>query len=241
MDDFTKRFMQGCDELMNEFNPINDLPPNSVFSIRAFIADRKKSWDGNNWYTSRTDDEIVIEKMWLAGCDGQPVYRKKSSLGGYFDELAVKNVLNGKEYLISTLWTVPKTSFKPFPIPEVAKKAKPDDVRIAKEAYDALIKMGYIPDPKEYGGRKKKGGMEFEDFLEDYLDQLGKERHDKNAARDEFKRSLGHFPTDEEWEEFDDDYDRRNAKRHQGRGSIMEDFIDEVEDDFFDGDDVIPF
>ena len=35
--------------------------------------------------------------------------------------------------------------------------------------------------------------------------------------------------------------DRKNAKRHQGRGSIMEDFIDEVEDDFFDGDDVIPF
>ena len=110
-----------------------------------------------------------------------------------------------------------------------------------EEAYDALIKMGYIPNPKEYGGRKKKGDVEFEDFLEDYLDKLGKERHDKNVARDEFKRSLDHFPTDEEWEEFDEDYDRKNAKRHQGRGSIMEDFVDEVEDDFFDGDDVIPF
>ena len=238
MDEFTLRYRQRLKELREEQKPINQIPRNSVFSIRAFIDDRRKSWNGNNWYTSKTDREIVIEKDWLAGCDGQPVYE---TIFGASSEIAVKDKRNGKEYIVAQNWTVPKTSFKPFPVPEVAKKAKSEDVRIAKEAYDALIKMGYIPDPKECGGRKKKGGVEFEDFLEDYLDRLGKERHDKNAARDEFKRSLGHFPTDEEWEEFDDDYDRKNAKRHQGRGSIMEDFIDEVEDDFFDGDDVIPF
>lgn len=240
MDKSTLRHKQKSNGPRKEQKSINQIPYNGVFSIRAFIAERRKSWNGNNWYTNKTDNEIVIEKKWLAGCDGQPAYMT-NIWSDYTKELVVKNRDTGEECVISSEWTVPKSSFKKFPIPEVAKKAKPEEVRIAKEAYDALIKMGYIPDPKEFRVKKKKGGMEFEDFLEDYLDKLGRERHDKNAARDQFRRSLDHFPTEEEWEEFDNDYDRKNAKRHEGRGSIMEDFIDEVEDDFFDGDDVIPF
>lgn len=175
MDNYVERFKKRCRELRDELKPINDLPPNSVFSIRAFIDDRRKSWGGNNEYTGKTDNEIVLEKDWLAGCDGQSVYE---TVFGGSSEIAVKNKQNGREYIVAPSWTVPKSSFKKFTLPEVIKKAKPEDVRMAKEAYNALVKMGIIPVVRAQNpiGSKKadlakliKAIRTFPDFSESYI------------------------------------------------------------------------
>lgn len=192
-----------------------------VFSIYRYIADRKKSAIHED-YIGASDEYIILDNPWVAECEGVEVNgfpNNPHSIG----DIKVKGKNSGRLYGVVSQWLVPKNEYKPYTkIPASVQSSTPEEIRIGREAYEALQKMGMLP-PKGIKTPKRRideetGEWEFTDFYDDCLnsmhEELANSRREMNRQREE----------------------ERESSVPSGRGGVIDDFID----DFF-GDQDLPF
>lgn len=201
-----------------------------VFSIKKWIEAMRKSYLHPDYRTA-SEEEIILDHPWVIALDGMHLD------GGsyeYYGNNFITHPKTKRKYMIAQNWLVDKPEFEPYPnIPEPIKNADEKEIRISREAYKALQDMGYMPDdvkPKYPKTGLQKGEWEFEDFFEDYLEKVGRERQERNlmAVNDQRIGRDSSLDSDE------------NNVVPDGRGGVIEDFIDEKMKDFY-SDDELPF